>query len=1085
MIIKNKRGRLAMITGMLCLVTASVMGNEVFFQNFEKTFLKLSLENKNVTDFFKEIEKQTKFTFVYSSDVRVLKKRITIKKNKISVKDALEILVEKANLRYMVSGNTISIKIKKRQLNLESKSIQQKVRGTVTDQNGMPLPGANVLVKNTANGVVTNFDGNYSIDVKPKDILQFSYVGYISKEVLIVSQTTINIALEEDISGLEQIVVIGYGSSSKRELTSSVTSLSASDVLENKPFSNVEQSLNGKLAGVQVIESSGSPGSGVSVRIRGVNSISAGNEPLYIIDGVQVINTEGLNPGDIESISILKDASATSIYGARASNGVVLITTKRGAIGDSSVDFSTYYGEDRIINTLSVLNSEQYIDYVNTARINAGQSPITDPFNNQFNTDWQKELYDPANLQNYQISFKGGSDNGNYYISGGYQNENGTIETTGFKRYSIRANLDRNMFESFKVGTSIALTRTNFDVINDNERINRGGVVLGALQTPPIIPIQNEDGTYPLNPFQALDNPIAIIRGENREFQTYKALMNLYGEYIFPFGMVFKSSFGVDYSNSKFNRFVDPFTTGNGRATEGEAETRTFLETIWTWENTLNYKFTLQDEINFDFLLGTSAQKSRFESTFLLGRGFANSSVTTAEGAAEPIDVGEQIGEWSNNSYFLRTNINYLKKYFLSSSIRTDGSSRFGPGNRYAIFPSISVAWLVSDEYLLKDSSWLTNLKIRYSYGVTGNQFIGNYDWYGLYGLGSNYVINGEIIPGAFPSQVQNEALKWESTKQHNIGIDIGLFSNRITINTDIYHKNTTDMLIFTQLPATTGFGGARQNIGTMTNKGIEVGLNVNALKSPDVSWNINANYYRNINEVTNLNGETIFGGFVNDQGNVGKIEEGEAVGNFFGYVSQGIDPDTGNIIFADLDDNGIINDEDRTIIGNSLPDFSWGVTNTLGYKGFELIAFFQGVEGQDIYNATRFELESLATFKNQSITALDRWTPENRDGTLPIAIFGDPNGNGRASTRWIEDGSYIKLRELTLSYTFPTSWIEKLKLSNLRIYAQGRNLYTWTDYSGYDPEVSRDGGSVVSANIDYGTYPQVKTYIAGLNLSF
>ena len=961
---------------------------------------------------------------------------------------------------------------------------QQSVKGVVTDENGMPLPGVNVIVKNTTRGVITDFDGNYTIDVMPKDVLQFSYLGFATQEVTVSNQTEINVTLSEDVSTLDQVVLIGYGKSSKKELTVSIASLQAAEVLQDKPFTNIEQSLIGKLAGVQIIESSGSPGSGISVRIRGVNSISASNDPLYIIDGVQAINTEGLNPGDIESITVLKDASATSIYGARASNGVVLITTKRGKKNSSSVVVSTYFGQDQIINTLDLLNSEQYMNYVNTARVNASLDPVSDPFNNQFNTDWQKELYDPATLQNYQVAFMGGTEKSNYYVSGSYQDEKGTIESTGFKRYSTRINLDTNVFERLKIGTSTSLTRTNFDVINDNNRVNQGGVVLGALQTPSILPVQNADGTFPANPFQALDNPIAIIRGENREFQTYKALVNIYGEYEFPFGLVYKNSFSVDYINSKFNRFLDPVTTASGRAANGEAEARTFLESIWTWENTLNYKMTLHEKYNFDLLLGTSAQKSIFESTFLSGRGFPSTLVTSAEGAAEPLDIGEQIGQWSNSSFFFRTKFNYLSKYYFSSSIRTDGSSRFGPDTRYSIFPSISLAWLASNEDFLISSRLFSNLKLRYSFGSTGNQFIGNYDWYGLLGS-SNYVVNGQIVSGVSQFQLENESLKWETTTQHNIGVDIGLLGNKITLNADYYHKNTTDMLIFTQLPTTSGFEGTRQNVGEMINKGLEVSLDVNVIDNLSFGWNVNANYYKNVNEVTELNGETIFGGFVNDQGNVTKIEEDEPVGNFFGYVSEGINRDTGNVIFSDLDNNGIINDNDRTIIGNALPDFSWGVTNTFTYKGFELIAFFQGVHGQDIYNATRFELESQSSFKNQSITTLDRWTPSNPDGSLPIAAFGDPNNNGRASTRWVEDGSFVKLRELTLSYNFPTNWVKKLKLSNLKIYAQGRNLFVWTDYSGYDPEVSRDGGSVISSNIDYGTYPQVKTYIAGMNLSF
>ncbi|QLE01266.1 TonB-dependent receptor [Galbibacter sp. BG1] len=1077
-----KQGQLPLF--LLLFTCSSIAGNVRYSQSLDNTYLNLSLSEKTIVEVFKEIESQTDFTFVYSGEVAKVNERITINKQKISLKSALDFIAENASLKYMISGYNISVALKDKTAKRPQKDFQETVRGTVKDSQG-PLPGVNVIIKGSNTGVVSDFEGNYVISASADDILVFSFLGFETQEVMVNQQTIIDVVLQENVNDLDEVVVVGYGTSTKKDLTTAVAQLKGKDIIEDKPFANAERALNGKVAGVQVIESSGSPGSGVSVRIRGANSLSASNDPLYVIDGVQVNNTEALNPYDIESISILKDASAASIYGARASNGVVLITTKRGEGNKSSISFSSYLGQDRIIKTLDVLNSEQYIDYVNTALVNAGQATITDPFNFQNNTDWQKELYAPATLQNYQLSFSGSSEKGNYYLSAGYQEEEGTVETTGFKRYSVRFNQDRQVFNKLKVGNSIALSRTNFNVINDNQRVNQGGVVLGALQTPPTLPIQNDDGTYPQNPYQALDNPIAIIRGESREYKTTKAIVNLYGEYEFDFGLSLRTSFGVDYNDSNFNRFTDPFTTGNGRATEGEAQSETFSETVWLWENTLNYKFEPIEDVAIDLLFGTSAQSSRFESTYLLGRGFANSSVTTADGASNPIDIGASVSEWTNNSYFLRTNLSFYGKYLISASVRRDGSSRFGPGNRYALFPSFSAAWIISEEDALKDIKWLSNLKIRYGYGVTGNQFIGNYDWYGIYGVNANYVLDENIVPGVFPQQVQNNNLKWESTNQHNLGLDLGFFKNRVGLTADFYHKETFDMLVLAQLPATTGFGGARQNIGTMINKGVELGLNLTPVSTEDFTWDITANYTKNTNEVTDLNGEILFGGFVNDQGNVAIIQEGEPVGNFYGWVAEGVDSQTGNVIFKDLDENGTINDDDRQIIGNALPEFNWGVTSVFNYKGLELTAFFQGVEGQDIYNATRFELENMATYKNQSIAVLDRWTPTNTDTTIPKAVFGDPDQNGRASTRWVEDGSFVKLRELTLGYTLPSSISEKLKMASIKIYAQGRNLYTWTDYSGYDPEVSRDGGSVISSNIDYGTYPQVKTYLAGINLKF
>lgn len=961
------------------------------------------------------------------------------------------------------------------------------IKGIVTDELNTPLPGATILIKTTNKGTTADFDGGFTINAKPSDTLLVSYIGFAEQEIIVGAQTNITITLKEDLSVLDEVVVVGYGTTTKKALTTAVSVVKGKDVVEDKPFTNIETALQGKVSGIQVVTPSGSPGQSAAIRIRGVISLSGSSDPLYVIDGVQVANTEALNPRDVASASVLKDASAAAIYGAQAANGVVIITTKRGS-GKSKINFAAFAGQNVIANTLDVLNAAQYINSVNTARANAGLAPISDPNNFQFNSDFQNELYAPALIQNYDVSVSGGSDKGSFYISAAFQDEEGTVETTGFKRYSLRFNQDRQIFDAFKISSSVALSRTNFNVINDNQRVNQGGVILSALQTPPNVAVVNPDGTFPANPFQpGFDNPIALVRGEDREFVTNKVLANLTGTYTLPFGLMAKTSLGVDHSESKFSRFVDPFSTSNGRANEGIAEAGTFLNTSLLWENTLDYTLTpIKDKLDINFLLGGAIQQREGNDRFISAASLPGDAIRTIDPATDILSSSERINENRTNSLFFRTKIAYLNRYFLESTIRRDGSSRFGDNNKFGYFPSISGSWVVSDEQFMENIDWLNLFKIRYGYGFTGNQNIGDNRFQGLFSANANYTINGEVRNGIFPSQVANAALKWESTEQHNLGIDMSFLKNRINLNFEAYQKNTTDLLIDNPLPITTGFNSATQNIGSVTNKGIEVALNAVLIDTDAITWDIGANFTTNENEVTNINGRVITSGFVNDQGDVTRIEEGQPVGNFFGFISDGVDPQTGDIIFRDLNDDGFIDDEnDRTIIGNALPDYTWGATTNFNYKGVELTLFFQGIQGQDIYNASRLELENQSGFTNQSTSVLNAWTPTNTNTNIPRAVFGDPAGNNRASSRWVEDGSFIKLREVSLGYNLPKPWIEKLGMSQFKIYVQGRNLVTWTDYSGYDPEVSRDGSNVLSGGIDYGTYPQVRTFIGGLNVTF
>ena len=702
---------------------------------------------------------------------------------------------------------------------------QKEISGIVTDKDGVPIPGVSVLLEGTLTGKATDFDGSYKIsgNFSDSDYLVFSYLGFKTKRVQVNGQTKIDVQLEEDTQALDEIVVIGYGTETRRKLTTAISSVDEEEI-EDRPFTSAEQALVGTTPGVSVIQSSGRPNANVSVRIRGANSIGAGIEPLYLIDGVQVLNTQGLDPADIESIDVLKDASAQAIYGSRASNGVVIITTKRGK-DKSKINFNAYFGEDRVINTLPVLNSQQYINYLNVALTNAGEDPVTDPFNFENNTDWQKELYDPASIQNYQMSFSGGSDKLNYYLSGGYRTQEGVITPSNFERFSLRFNGDFQVNEKLKVGNSFAVTRAESSAISDNARVNQGGVVLSALQTPPTIPIQNPDGTYPDNPYQGgLDNPIALVRGQNLETLEYKVIANIYGEYNILENLKFKTSFSVDLNAAKVDGFIDPFTTSFGRAdgVNGQATNSNFDELVWTWDNTLDYHLPVLKDLEFDFLVGSTAQESNFESSFLVGQGFTSAAVQTAEAAAEAVDVGAGESTWSNLSYFTRINADYKDRYLFSSTIRRDASSRFGRDNKFGIYYAASAGWIISEENFLNNLDWLDFAKLRYGYGVLGNQLIGDFNFAGLYNPGANYPINGQIAPAFFPVQVENRELSWESTEGHNLGLEVTFFQRRVSFTAEAYYKRTFDLLLNREIPTTSGFGNSLQNVGEMINKGLE-----------------------------------------------------------------------------------------------------------------------------------------------------------------------------------------------------------------------------------------------------------------------
>jgi TonB-linked SusC/RagA family outer membrane protein len=941
------------------------------------------------------------------------------------------------------------------------------------------------MVAETTTGTVTDFDGRFSVQAANGARLIISYLGYEDLEVVANNNSMMRIELSSSAAVLEELVVVGYGTRQRKDITGAVTSVAAKD-LEKKPIARLENILQGQAAGVQVNQFSGKPGNSISVRIRGATSLSAGNEPLYVIDGVPVLNTEGINPADVESLEVLKDASASAIYGARAANGVVLITTKKGVPGKPKVSLSSSIGFSQVTKTLDLLDAAGYVDLINESYVNAGQAPVLDAADFTADTDWQDEVYRNAITSNHQLSLSGGDGKTRYFVSGSRQEQEGIVRESDFVRTGLRVNFSTELKPGFELGSTMNISRVSFNSVPDNNRVNQGGVILGALSSPPTIGIFNEDGTFTTNPLQAWENPVANIIAPKDQSSTNRIVGNLYAAFDILPKLRFKTSFGVEAYANKNDFFLDPFSTQFGRSLQGVGIASTNQELVWLTENTLTYDYK-RGAHDFTFLGGITAQESAFESTFGRAEGFPNAAVTTLNAGSRKIEASTGASQWALFSYLGRVSYKFQDKYLADVSFRADGSSRFGAGNRFAYFPSVSLGWRISSEDFLQGSETINDLKLRLSAGTTGNQNIGDFASFGLFATGSNYNFNGEILPGTRPATISNENLRWETTAQANIGFDLALFDFRVNLTMDYYLKNTSDLLVNVDLPQSTGFGSGIQNLGEVRNQGFELSLKTYNIKGKRIDWNTNFNLSTNRNEVINIGGpdKVIFAGGIPERGDAVIVREGLPLGSFFGWVSEGVNPATGDIVFSDLNDDGIINDDDRTVIGDANPDLQLGLNNSISIGGFTLDVLFQAILGNDVFNATRIETEGMFTVNNALASTANRWQNEGDITRIPRAVFGDPNQNSRISSRFIEDGSHLRLRNVTLSYNLPTDLLNRFNVQAMSVYFSGQNLWVLTDYSGYDPEVNRDGGSAISQGIDYGTYPQSKIFTGGIKLDF
>ncbi|WP_308990405.1 TonB-dependent receptor [Mariniflexile litorale] len=996
-------------------------------------------------------------------------------------------------------------------------SQQMQVSGKITDgYDGQPLFGVNVIVKGTIRGVSSDMDGGYLMDkVSPSDVLIFSFIGYADQEIKIGTQKEINVVLQPSADVLDEMVVVGYGVKKKRNLTGSIVSIGSDEIALSNTQDPISV-LQGRAAGVQVVSNSGSPGGGMSITVRGNSSLNSGNTPLYVVDGIPIESnslstlngTENfglnpladINPGDIESIEILKDAASTAIYGSRAANGVVLITTKRGSNQKAQIDIGINTSVSEITRTLSVLNASQYrsavIDsYNNMDNPIVPNGIVIDSLNPKNNGDvnWQKELLRMALTHKVELSIRGGSDKVKYAWSSSFLDQDGIILNSNYKRVTSRLNLDFEVSDKLTFGQSISFTN------GVNNRINAAGtnnlsVIRELLVRPPIFPNYLPDGSF--NGYQfGRRNPLGLAELATHLNTSNRIIGNQYGELEIIEGLKLRSNLNFDFISMKEDEFIP--STLDYREGYNSGSVRTINNTTWGNETYATFNKQIGESHNLSALAGFSFQNWRYDRVGLDGMFFSSDNITTLNGAGTISNQDVNVAsEHSMLSYFGRVSYDYDGKYLFEANLRADGSSRFGTDNRFGYFPSASLGWRFSDEGFFENINVVNDAKLRLSIGQTGNEAIGNYTSQGEFALGANYL----DFSGAAPSVMPNAGLTWETTTQYNAGLDISLWKNRVVLNADVYLKLTEDLLYNVPIPRTTGFNYITQNIGSIENKGIEFAISTHNLVG-DFKWNTNFNISSNRNVVKDLPDDLLTNGYIQN-GTYHILKEGLPIGTFYGWKFNGVysrDEDNvngitngalgpvfegGDPIWDDVNGDDIIDEDDRQVLGDATPDFFGGINNSFSYKGISLNVFFQYSYGNDIYSEINHQRNAIVSYNNLSTDALTRWREQGDVTNYPKPVRDDPKqSDSRVQSRWIEDGSYIKLKNVNLNYSFPKNLITNYGLSKLDIYLSGTNLVTWTKYTGFDPDVSSYSG--LRVGVDEGSYPQSRTISLGLNIGF
>lgn len=960
-----------------------------------------------------------------------------------------------------------------------------KVTGTVVDPTGEPIIGATVLVKGTTNATATNIDGEFTLnDVKAGTPIQVTYIGYETQEQPAASKMTITLA--EGAINLDEVVAIGYGTVKRGDVTTAISTVGQKDI-ENRPIMSAAQAIQGKAAGVMVQSPTGAPGGGMTVRVRGTTSFNGSNEPLYVVDGVPVDNINFVSPNDIESMQILKDASSAAIYGSRGANGVVLITTKQGKSSDAKVTLNIMAGFTKVGKKMKVLNTAQYKDLMDEIGLVHLPDGLTD------RTDWFDETYRTGNTQSYQVAVSQSSEKFSYYLSGGYARDRGILKSSFFQRYNFRANVEGQVRSWLKAKANIVYSDYSSNGGGAMGTVgNRGGVILSVINTPTYAPIWDpEDPTIYYNNFYGL-NMQHPLENEARQAQnrTREDRLIASGELLFDIytGLTFQSKFTMDRRHGWNTSFLDPHLTTRGREVGGEGKDERNRNTVLTWDNVVNYNNTFGLH-TIGVMAGTSWTDSDYSNNWINGSRYRDGSIETLN-AANNIGLngaGSGASQWGIFSYLARVSYNYDSRYLVSANLRYDGSSKLHPDHRWKAFPSVSAAWRISNENFLKDIVWITDLKLRAGWGKTGNQDgVGDYAYLQRYNI--NRVPwyeegNATAVPTISQANLRNPDLTWETTTQTGVGVDFAVLNNRLSFTADWYYKKTTDMLMYVELPAgAAAADNIQRNEGEMSNRGFDFSITSRQFQG-EFSWSTSLNMSFNKNKLDKLELQKVYtDAFTSETVNEAAVrnEPGRALGGFYGYVAQGVDPETGMMIYADLNGDGRISSSDRTYIGDPNPDFTYGMTNEFSWKGINLSIFIQGSYGNDIFNASRMETQGMYDGKNQTIDVLNRWRIPGQITDIPKA-----NWNMHNSTYFIEDGSYLRIKDITLSYDFPSSVLKALRVTRLQPYFTASNLLTFTRYKGMDPEVNQWGGNGHVQGIDWGTYPHCKSFVFGLNVEF